>query len=74
MPAIKSDLHITIRLFDRSFSISGVLCGNGHWKIKRGRSWSKKQTYATTTDIFKLCLAFVSDVIGTGKRGYELRD
>ncbi|OGT01882.1 MAG: hypothetical protein A2143_02380 [Gallionellales bacterium RBG_16_57_15] len=52
MPAIKSDIYITIRAGGKSFSIGGVLLQDGHYAIKRGRSWSRKVPLATLTDIF----------------------
>jgi hypothetical protein len=52
MPALKSDINITIRAGDKSFSIGGVLLPDGSYRIKRGRSWSNKRERATITQIF----------------------
>lgn len=52
MPALKSDITITIKTGDKSFSIGGVLLPNGRYAIKRGRSWSKKIKTATLSEIF----------------------
>jgi hypothetical protein len=52
MTAIKSDIRITIRAGERSFSIGGVLLPDGSYRIKRGRSWSDKREKATITNIF----------------------
>lgn len=52
MPALKSDIHITIRAGTEQFSIGGVLLPDGSFRIKRGRSWSSKCERATLTQIF----------------------
>ena len=52
MPALKSDINITIRAGEKTFSIGGVRLPDGHYAIKRGRSWSRKMPLATLTDIF----------------------
>lgn len=52
MPALKSDLYITIRAGERSFAIGGVLLPDGRYAIKRGRSWSRRTPRATLTEIF----------------------
>lgn len=52
MPALKSDLYLTIRAGDKSFSIGAVRLPDGSLKIKRGRSWSNKLPTATLTQVF----------------------
>jgi len=52
MPAIKSDIYITIRAGEKSFSIGGVLLPDGRYTIKRGRSWAKKTPRASLSQIF----------------------
>ena len=53
MPACKSDITITIRAGDKSFTIGGVLLPDGRYAIKRGRSWSRKMPQTTLTEIFR---------------------
>ena len=52
MPALKSDIYVTVKSGDKSFSIGGVLLPDGRYAIKRGRSWAKKITTATLSEIF----------------------
>lgn len=52
MPACKSDITITIRAGEKSFTIGGVLLPDGRYAIKRGRSWAKKTPRASLTQIF----------------------
>lgn len=52
MPALKSDLYITVRVGGKAFAIGGVLLPDGRLHIKRGRSWSEKMPVATITEIF----------------------
>ncbi len=52
MPALKSDLYITIRAGNKSFSIGAVRLPDGSLKIKRGRSWSSKLPTATLSQVF----------------------
>lgn len=52
MPALKSDIHITIRVRDKRFSIGGVRLVGNRYAIKRGRSWSSKRPMATLSEIF----------------------
>jgi len=53
MPALKSDIYITIRVGDKSLSIGAVELTNGRFAIKTGRSWAKKIPLATMTEIFE---------------------
>ena len=53
MPAIKSDIYISIRVGEKSFAIGGVLLPDGRYKIKRGRSWSEKTPSASLSQIFE---------------------
>jgi hypothetical protein len=52
MPALKSDITITVRSGGKSFSIGGVLIPDGRYAIKRGRSRAKKIRTATISEIF----------------------
>lgn len=52
MPALKSNLYLTIRAGEKSFAIGGVRLPDGRYAIKRGRSWSRKMPQATLTEIF----------------------
>jgi hypothetical protein len=52
MPSCKSDITITIKAGEKSFTIGGVLLPDGSYAIKRGRSWSEKTPRATLTAIF----------------------
>lgn len=52
MPACKSDITITIRAGEKSFTIGGVRLPDGTYAIKRGRSWAKKTPRASLTQIF----------------------
>jgi len=52
MPSCKSDISITIKAGEKSFSIGGVKLPDGRYAIKRGRSWSKKIPTASITEIF----------------------
>lgn len=52
MPALKSNIKITINAGDKSFSIGGVRLVGNRYAIKRGRSWSKKVGTATLSEIF----------------------
>lgn len=52
MPALKSDLYITIRAGQESFSIGGVKMLDGKYLIKRGRTRAKRIPFATLTQIF----------------------
>lgn len=52
MPALKSDITITIRAGGKSFSIGGVRLAGDRYAIKRGRSWSRRRPLATLTEIF----------------------
>ena len=52
MPACKSDIKITIRAGNKSFSIGGIRLPNNRYAIKRGRSWSRKAPLATMSEIF----------------------
>lgn len=52
MPACKSDITITIRVREKSFSIGGVRLVGNRYAIKRGRSWSAKRPMATLSEIF----------------------
>lgn len=55
MPALKSDLKITIEMNKRRFSLNCVRGPWGRYHIKRGRSWSRKTPDATLTEIFEMC-------------------
>lgn len=52
MPACKSNITITVRAGEKSFTIGGVLLPDGRYAIKRGRSWAKKTPCASLTQIF----------------------
>ena len=52
MPALKSDITITIKAGARAFHIGGVRLPDGRYAIKRGRSWSEKRPTATLSEIF----------------------
>ncbi|MFA6904479.1 MAG: hypothetical protein WC236_15495 [Gallionellaceae bacterium] len=42
MPSCKSDITVTVKVGDESFTIGGVLLPDGRYAIKRGRSWAVK--------------------------------
>lgn len=48
---MKSDISITVKAGNRTFTIGGVKMLDGRFKIKRGRSWSDKRPWATRTEI-----------------------
>lgn len=52
MPSCKSDITITIKAGEKTFSIGGVRLPDGRYAIKRGRSWSRKTPSASLTEIF----------------------
>lgn len=52
MPALKSDIYITITAAGKSFRIGGVRLPNNRYAIKRGRSWARKKPRATLSEIF----------------------
>ena len=52
MPALKSDIYITVRCGDKQFSIGAVELPNNRYAIKRGRSWSEKMHTATLSEVF----------------------
>lgn len=52
MPSLKSDVFVTVRIGEKSFSIGGVRLVGNRYAIKRGRSWSKKVGTATISEIF----------------------
>ena len=52
MPSLKSDIHITIRVREKQFSIGGVRLVGKRYAIKRGRSWSAKRPMASLSEIF----------------------
>lgn len=52
MPAMKSDIYITIQSAGKSFRIGGVRLPNNRYAIKRGRSWAQKKPLATLSEIF----------------------
>jgi hypothetical protein len=54
MPSCKSDITIIIKAGEKSFAIGGVLLPDGSYAIKRGRSWAKKITRCTLTNIFEV--------------------
>jgi len=45
---------ITIKAGEKSFQIGGVLLPDGRYAIKRGRSWSRKTSSASISEIFTL--------------------
>ncbi len=53
MPACKSDITITIKAGEKSFSIGGVRLPDGRYAIKRGRSWARKTPRASLSQIFE---------------------
>lgn len=52
MPSCKSDIMITIKAGEKSFTVGGVRLPDGSYKIKSGRAWSEKIPSATLTEIF----------------------
>ena len=52
MPALKSDLYVTVRVGEKSFSIGAVRLPDGSLKIKRGRGWSDKMPVGTLSQVF----------------------
>jgi hypothetical protein len=54
MPSCKSDITVTIKVGEKSFTIGGVLLPDGRYAIKRGRSWAEKMPRCSLTEIFEL--------------------
>lgn len=52
MPPRKSQIRITVEANGERFSISGEWMLNGRYRVKRGRSISRKMPDATLTEIF----------------------
>lgn len=58
MPQLKSDLSITIKIGDKSFTLNCVRLPDSRFLVKRGRLKSEKMPFATLTDIFELSRKF----------------
>lgn len=52
MPQIKSDLTISIRAGEKSFTLNCVRLPDHRFLVKRGRRVSVKMPYATLSEIF----------------------
>jgi hypothetical protein len=52
MPARKADIKIAIEANGRRFNLNCERMIDGSYRVKRGRSVSKKMPYATLTEIF----------------------
>ena len=54
MPPNKSPLKITIECNGKKFSLNCSPVMFDRWRVKNGRSWSKKVGLVTLTEIFNL--------------------
>jgi hypothetical protein len=52
MPQLKSDLSITVRAGDKSFTLNCIRLPDHRFLVKRGRTISKKMPTATLSEIF----------------------
>lgn len=54
MPAISSNVRISIEANGRSFRLNASRALHGRYRLKVGRSWSTKHANTTLTEIFEL--------------------
>ena len=52
MPQLKSDLTISIRCGDKSFTLNCIALPDHRFLIKRGRKVSEKMPHGTLSEIF----------------------